>query len=215
MLATAAREELPTHRPAFKSENEELRDFSRRSGFLSFLCSLFCAVAVQFFGRAFCFRVLSLLSFMSSKPTKPQRPTIKRRDGLWPWQDGTIDRMTQYNLYMASPFWLVKRAICLSAENHRCASCEKRGRLTVHHITYERMFRELPSDLMALCWKCHKKAESFSKGKKPRPTRDEILDFLGKKSNVPQNENPRHPSSFAKWAEECEDLGEFTPFHGK
>jgi hypothetical protein len=48
--------------PALKSENEQRRQV-RRCGFLSSFLALFRTVAVQLFGGAFAFPILSLLSF--------------------------------------------------------------------------------------------------------------------------------------------------------
>ena len=42
-----------------------------------------------------------------------------------------------------------------ATRNNTCEKCGKRRATEVHHLTYLRVFNELPSDLMALCRQCH------------------------------------------------------------
>jgi hypothetical protein len=46
----------------------------------------------------------------------------------------------------------------LRSADYRCERCGSPGdarSLEVHHLTYERLGRELPEDLMVVCWPCH------------------------------------------------------------
>jgi hypothetical protein len=45
--------------------------------------------------------------------------------------------------------WILKRA------NYSCEKCKDWPATEVHHLTYVRVFNELPSDLIALCKQCH------------------------------------------------------------
>jgi hypothetical protein len=63
--------------------------------------------------------------------------------------------MTKYARYIRSDEWKRKRAAILRACKGRCESCQKRKATQVHHLTYKRLGRELHSDLVALCHKCH------------------------------------------------------------
>lgn len=57
-----------------------------------------------------------------------------------------------YTAYLKSAHWRAKR------KRHRktaCQMCGRKGRLHLHHVTYERLGREAGSDLMTLCWICH------------------------------------------------------------
>lgn len=63
----------------------------------------------------------------------------------------------EYLRYIRSPLWRTR-----SREYRRAHPiCEVRwcsNRATqVHHLTYARLGRELPEDLMAVCTTCHKK----------------------------------------------------------
>src|SRR5262245_41996718 len=46
-------------------------------------------------------------------------------------------------------------ASALVRANGICEKCRKRPATEVHHLKYERVFNELPSDLVALCRQCH------------------------------------------------------------
>ena len=60
-----------------------------------------------------------------------------------------------YHRYMASREWALKRQEIRARSGGRCERC-KRGEVTsVHHVTYERLGRELLSDLLAVCKPCH------------------------------------------------------------
>lgn len=65
-----------------------------------------------------------------------------------------------YDAYLRSPIWKLKRNYILSQRGNMCESCGRHKRkgkviLQVHHLTYDRIGRELDSDLMLLCKQCH------------------------------------------------------------
>lgn len=60
-----------------------------------------------------------------------------------------------YEKYLESPWWKVRRNRALSAANWKCSRCPARRNLEVHHLTYERLGSELDSDLEVLCQDCH------------------------------------------------------------
>lgn len=60
-----------------------------------------------------------------------------------------------YSAYLHSPEWQAKRALCLEDADHRCERCNRRGRLEVHHVTYQNRPMELRGDLRVLCHECH------------------------------------------------------------
>jgi hypothetical protein len=64
-------------------------------------------------------------------------------------------RVAAYHWYLGSAFWRERREFILGRANHICEKCEKRRATEVHHLTYIRVFQELPSDLIALCKPCH------------------------------------------------------------
>lgn len=68
-------------------------------------------------------------------------------------------------LHLESPEWQALRARLIPARGKKCEQCGNPERLTLHHITYERLGEELDDDLLVLCWSCHDALH------KPEPTR--------------------------------------------
>ena len=60
-----------------------------------------------------------------------------------------------YDQYMKSPQWKKKRKLVMIFFDHKCAICNKSGRLEAHHRTYQRLGAELLTDLIPLCPGCH------------------------------------------------------------
>lgn len=72
----------------------------------------------------------------------------------------------EYEAYLASPQWKKLRADRLRQAKFRCERCgniKSADQLHVHHLTYERLGRELMSDLQVLCLGCHWKADQERK----------------------------------------------------
>jgi len=65
------------------------------------------------------------------------------------------NRLTAYHWYLGQAFWRERREHILRRANHTCEKCSKRPASEVHHLTYIRVFQELPSDLLAVCRQCH------------------------------------------------------------
>jgi 5-methylcytosine-specific restriction endonuclease McrA len=66
-----------------------------------------------------------------------------------------LNQKTTYAWYLGSAFWNERRAFILKRANGICEKCGIRPATEVHHLTYLRVFKELPTDLVALCRKCH------------------------------------------------------------
>jgi 5-methylcytosine-specific restriction endonuclease McrA len=71
----------------------------------------------------------------------------------------------RYEQAISSPHW---RRLSLLAWDRSAGACEKCGRiktpeslfsLSLHHVTYERIGRELLSDVLLLCPRCHRDAD--------------------------------------------------------
>lgn len=72
--------------------------------------------------------------------------------------------MQALNTYYQSPAWAAKRNERLKIDGYRCAKCGFTRALEVHHINYERVFREdVSRDLITLCKKCHGEIEAQKK----------------------------------------------------
>lgn len=65
----------------------------------------------------------------------------------------------EYLEYLGSEEWMVKRGRRLAIGKGRCAVCGVEEGLQVHHLTYERIFREEMGDLLPLCERHHEAAE--------------------------------------------------------
>lgn len=81
-----------------------------------------------------------------------------------------VEIMTsEYLAYLDSPEWKAKRHERLQIAQYRCSACGGTANLHVHHLTYERIFREEMADLLPLCEKHHTAVERLKvKGKLPR-----------------------------------------------
>lgn len=61
-----------------------------------------------------------------------------------------------YEDYLKSDLWKQKRSTVLSVLGGRCQICKDKTGITVHHVSYERIGKELIDDLQVLCKDCHK-----------------------------------------------------------
>lgn len=68
-----------------------------------------------------------------------------------------FNRKTAYYWYLNSRFWQERRRHAFILAKGTCEECKERKATQVHHLTYLRIFRELPTDLAALCETCHAK----------------------------------------------------------
>jgi hypothetical protein len=64
---------------------------------------------------------------------------------------------SEYREYLQSPLWQSTRERRLQIAGRRCefAGCKAMFGLNVHHVSYERLGRELDSDLEVLCERHH------------------------------------------------------------
>jgi 5-methylcytosine-specific restriction endonuclease McrA len=62
---------------------------------------------------------------------------------------------------IASPHWRELRdEVVVMRQRYCCALCgQVYGDLELHHLNYDRLGRELPEDVQALCWECHRHAD--------------------------------------------------------
>lgn len=74
--------------------------------------------------------------------------------------------MTWYADYLKSSHWKATREWALDRAGHHCQICPSADGLEVHHRTYARVGKELPTDLAVLCGDCH---EHFHSAMEPIP----------------------------------------------
>jgi HNH endonuclease len=51
--------------------------------------------------------------------------------------------------------WSQTRKRILAERGRKCERCDSKDRPQVHHLTYERVGQEAPTDLIVLCHRCH------------------------------------------------------------
>lgn len=69
----------------------------------------------------------------------------------------------QYNKYLKTEDWKIKREECFKLHLKRCFICRNKL-VDVHHKTYKRIFKEnIEIDLIPLCRNHHKEVHDFSK----------------------------------------------------
>lgn len=70
-------------------------------------------------------------------------------------------RPKNYESYIGSETWRRRRARWLSANGRWCRGCGRTEDIRLHHKTYDRMGRELNTDLVALCTTCHQAVHDY------------------------------------------------------
>lgn len=81
------------------------------------------------------------------------------------WPDATFtgtktrrfSRQDSYAVYRSTPQWRERKMEITEIQRHRCAGCGSQERLHVHHRHYRTVRNEFPSDLLALCDRCHRR----------------------------------------------------------
>lgn len=61
-----------------------------------------------------------------------------------------------YREYLKTEHWKETREKALKRAGYKCQVCGYDKNLQVHHNTYKNIGHEDPTDLVVLCWKCHK-----------------------------------------------------------
>jgi 5-methylcytosine-specific restriction endonuclease McrA len=62
---------------------------------------------------------------------------------------------SKYLQYLHSPYWIAFRKFVINERGSQCEMCGLMGAVQVHHLSYERIGRELPIDVQLLCRSCH------------------------------------------------------------
>lgn len=71
-------------------------------------------------------------------------------------QESKESRKEWYQEYLKSNHWKETREKALKRSGYKCQVCGYDKNLQVHHNTYKNIGHEDPTDLVVLCWKCHK-----------------------------------------------------------
>ena len=76
----------------------------------------------------------------------------------------------EYREYLQSDAWKAKRRLVLEFLGSRCVKCGislSETTANIHHLTYERVKKELVTDLIPLCKTCHKDEHKKTSNFKP------------------------------------------------
>lgn len=84
----------------------------------------------------------------------------KRRPRPWPTMEYNEPQDLEhwhewYSGYLSSPLWRERRDLIIQRAKGECEVCRTRAAYQIHHLTYARVGRELPDDLVAVCDRCH------------------------------------------------------------
>lgn len=100
--------------------------------------------------RAFAKRALEIEKLRKDYESSPKDYDLFARDEAFRGK-----HLVNYREYLQSPLWQRKRLLALKRANFRCQSCNREGRLEVHHTTYAQLGREQMHHLLVLCRQCH------------------------------------------------------------
>ena len=95
-------------------------------------------------------------------------------------------RREMYKNYLSSDAWKAKRRDVQKRANGICEECNFNEGTDVHHLTYQRLFRESLDDLLLLCRACHTKHHELS-GTKYGHTNEIVWtpDMINPKKTIP------------------------------
>lgn len=72
-------------------------------------------------------------------------------------QEQTAEWWRQYDVYLQTTAWRLKRQAVLTRANNWCEGCGKHQATQVHHLTYKHVFDEFLFELVAVCDSCHRR----------------------------------------------------------
>jgi 5-methylcytosine-specific restriction endonuclease McrA len=86
-----------------------------------------------------------------------------------------------YATYIRTSKWKAKANEAKQRSEWCCALCEERKGLEVHHRTYARLGHERMSDLIVLCWKCHRRHHgTLASGRRYWDEHQQMLPFTAR-----------------------------------
>lgn len=72
-------------------------------------------------------------------------------------------RIWYRRVYLQTEHWKRTAAEARIRADQRCQRCSAAGRLDVHHVVYDHLWREYPVDLLVLCRTCHQRIHRRAK----------------------------------------------------
>lgn len=88
----------------------------------------------------------------AQSPPRPKKLSKQRQE-----------RISKYREYLKSEHWILFRLTIIATRGLRCEQCGTvRGKIHLHHLSYERLGKELESDVRLLCAWCHTKEHGMN-----------------------------------------------------
>ena len=84
-------------------------------------------------------------------------------------------------VYLASSFWRWRREQFLKVVGFMCERCSHRLAEHIHHLSYDNLFSEPDSDLMALCPDCHRQMHNWPIAANDNKQLEMLFDRMDKK----------------------------------
>lgn len=98
--------------------------------------------------------------------------------------------MTAYETYMASEEWEARRQSHFNRWGNACRRCRRQSNANhVHHLTYERLGREIDDDLMTLCGVHHQEAHAYAAEHPHLSLKIATLAYIKTPQQVPAKKN--------------------------
>jgi len=98
-----------------------------------------------------------------------------------------------YFEYTQSGHW---KTFVAKYHKHGCRACGEPGFVQLHHVSYDRLGREKPSDVIALCPNCHEKVHRILRKCYPNLSLDQqvkhSMHVLGLTQRTKANKKRRH-----------------------
>lgn len=79
-----------------------------------------------------------------------------------------------YRAYLESEHWQIIREDAINRAGRECQLCPETRALEVHHRTYARLGYERPTDLVVLCFWCHRKHHGTLLANRQRCTEGQV-----------------------------------------
>jgi len=81
----------------------------------------------------------------------------------------------EYEAYLKSDKWAQIKLDIIQIRGEKCERCGEKEELHLHHLTYKRLFAEMPEDLELICRDCHKAEHGITKRKRRRKPKDQKM----------------------------------------
>ena len=98
----------------------------------------------------------------------------------------------KYKLYLNSKEWFSVKQNLFKLRGKKCEMCNSTDDIQVHHLHYDNIYMELPTDLLVVCKTCHRDIHGLNpKSKKKKKKKKMTLKQRRKVNILKEIENNR------------------------